>query len=427
MTGRIVSALCIAILIAGSGCAMRQAASPDRASLRALREQDIHWPARWAGDLNHLAARLPDHLSFDIPQFEQDEQGQLVTTHKQVPFAEVVARRATAMGVLLQINFTSAGLAGMWQSRPVQSDVYSMKFYSWLSAPPGDDTDLAQQLLANRVGTSGTLFMPQGRDPVGLAVFIGGGTEFDWPLRWDVLREGWAIIQAGSDGAPVDAPGQRRFVVDADHPVSEVAPELARRVDDQIAEDVYAAHAFITYAHEQVPALQSTPLVIVGFSRGSFSVPALVARLDDRVAAAIVVGAGANVPFIALETAEKQYSLELSGPETNGKPTPLSAEMRDALLDAYLGASQLDPYRTAPVLSGVPTLMIQGMFDQIVPASTGKVLYERLGKPERWSYPLGHGGVFWSLKNDRRLIVAWIDKQALGVKPQADSDASSGR
>lgn len=392
---------------------MRQAASPDRASLPVWREQDFRWSIRWVYDLDHLAVRLPDHLSFDIPQFEQNEQGQLVTTHKQVPFAEVVARRATAMGVLLQIKFTSAGLAGMWQTRPVKSDVFSMRFYSWLGEPPGDDADLAQQLLAIQVGTSGTLFVPQGRDPIGLAVFIGGGTEFDWPLRWDMLKEGWAIIQSGSDGEPVNAPNERRFVVDADHPVSDVALELARRVDGQIAEDVYAAEAFIAYARGQVPALQSTPLIVIGLSRGSFSVPALVLRLDDRVAAAIMVGAGANVPAIALKSAYGRYALELAGPEVGGKPTPLSTKTRSALLNAYLGESQLDPYNTSTALNDVPTLMIQGMFDQIVPASTGKVFYERLGKPERWSYPLGHGGVFWMLKNDRRAIIRWIDAQAL--------------
>jgi hypothetical protein len=54
--------------------------------------------------------------------------------------------------------------------------------------------------------------------------------------------------------------------------------------------------------------------------------------------------------------------------------------------------------------------MIQGMFDGVVPASTGDVLYERLARPERWSYPLGHGGVFWLLPQRAGYIIDWVER-----------------
>ena len=144
--------------------------------------------------------------------------------------------------------------------------------------------------------------MPDGRNPIGLAVFLGGGLEYDWAGRWDMLSQGWAIIQSGTDAKPVDANWSGMLVVDDDHSVSAVAPEIARRVDDQIAEDVYAAEAFIAFARGRYPALQSASLVVVGLSRGAFSLPAFVARLDDRVDAAVICLV--TIPRRVVESAE---------------------------------------------------------------------------------------------------------------------------
>lgn len=421
MRGKVI-ALCLVCAMGAAGCAMRRAAAPDRASLPAVRAQDFDWPARWTEDLDQLAGRMPDQLSGQIMQFEVDESGAGALVRKSMPYADVTARRATPSGVLLEVNYRWE----MWRNRPA-STWQSLRFLSWLSDPAAEDDALAESLAATTTGTSGTLFIPENRDPVGLAVFLGGGVEYDWALRWDMLAQGWAIIQSGTDAKPIGAQWEERFVVDSEHPVSAVAPQIAQRVDDQIAEDVYAAEAFILFARDRCPALRSAPLVVVGLSRGSFSLPALVARLDSRVDAAVIVGGGANLPAIAMATALKQPDLVLSGPLVNGKASLPDPTTRRELLDAYLASSELDPYHTAASLNAAPTLVLQGMFDRVVPATTGKVLYKRLGRPERWTYPLGHGGVFWMLKNDRRRLIAWIDAHTLEARLPAVATPSGGQ
>ena len=54
-------------------------------------------------------------------------------------------------------------------------------------------------------------------------------------------------------------------------------------------------------------------------------------------------------------------------------------------------------------------LLLHAAFDRIVPASTGDELYRRSGRPERWTYPLGHLGLFWWLPTQASRITAWVD------------------
>ena len=44
-----------------------------------------------------------------------------------------------------------------------------------------------------------------------------------------------------------------------------------------------------------------------------------------------------------------------------------------------------------------------------MPAASGRLLYERLGRPERWSYPLGHYGLFALLPSQSKKIADWVE------------------
>ena len=66
-------------------------------------------------------------------------------------------------------------------------------------------------------------------------------------------------------------------------------------------------------------------------------------------------------------------------------------------VEPVLRESQLDPYHTAGAIRELPVLMLHARYDQIVPASAGELLYQRLGQPERWSFASGHLGLFMLL------------------------------
>lgn len=69
----------------------------------------------------------------------------------------------------------------------------------------------------------------------------------------------------------------------------------------------------------------------------------------------------------------------------------------------------MDPYHTAAAIPADRVLVIQASSDRIVPTPTGDRLWERLGRPERWTFQGGHTLLFWRLDGYATDIAAWID------------------
>jgi len=85
----------------------------------------------------------------------------------------------------------------------------------------------------------------------------------------------------------------------------------------------------------------------------------------------------------------------------------------EALSDAYLRASKLDAYHTAQEMHDVPVLILHASTDEAVPAETGDLLYQQLGQPERWTYPIGHELIFAGLPTQATRINRWIKEHVL--------------
>src|SRR5690606_2543041 len=125
-----------------------------------------------------------------------------------------------------------------------------------------------------------------------------------------------------------------------------------------------------------------------GCSAGAICGPTIAARLGDRVQAVVLIGGGADILRISQTNGVTNAGLAfgaLDPIEGGYQPRKLTRGELDQLSDAYLEMSQLDPYHTAPALRATPTLMLHAALDKIVPARCGRLLYERLGKPERWT------------------------------------------
>ena len=141
--------------------------------------------------------------------------------------------------------------------------------------------------------------------------------------------------------------------------------------------------------------------------------PALVARLPDRFDAAVLIGGGADV-FRTISHSDlmgRKMTIRWRG------RSPTAVQMK-WLNEAVLERTALDPYHTAAFLAAMPVLQLHAKFDRIVPASTGELLYQRLGRPERWSYLLGHLGLFWWLPHEAGRIADWVE-QATAPTPSA--------
>ena len=202
-----------------------------------------------------------------------------------------------------------------------------------------------------------------------------------------------------------------QFEWPADGSGAELARTIATAIDNTLAENAYAAEAALRYLASNRPDVPVRPLVVVGFSAGAIATPAVVARLDAReegpVDAAVLIGGGANALDIALRSELVKRSVPVV---RDGKEMP--RESRLVLRDSYLEASRLDPYHTAQLLRGHPVLQAHGRADTWVPASSGELLYERLGRPDQLVMSGGHELLFYFLPDKAEFIADWVDEAA---------------
>ena len=226
----------------------------------------------------------------------------------------------------------------------------------------------------------------------------------------ELKARGWAVI--GLYPAVLFQADPQLFAIKTREDIDAVSHRIAGMTDDSLAEGVYAAEAVVEDARRRHPEMERLPLVVVGFSAGSFFVPAVAARLGDRVDAAVLVGGGENV----LENSQRSTFTD-GGVKVTWFPGATAKDHR-RLFEQYFAHARLDPGKTASALRGVPVLQVHAAFDTIVPADTGRRLYHDLGRPTRLDILLGHIGLFWSLPAHRRFIADWVDKH--GVKHAAN-------
>jgi hypothetical protein len=169
------------------------------------------------------------------------------------------------------------------------------------------------------------------------------------------------------------------------------------------------------FAHvmEEHPALAGLPRVAVGFSGGAITLPIVVAREPDAYSACVLVGGGAHYWLV---NAHSTYADMIAAIKVEWKAPP-TLEQRRRVAEAYLRHAPLDSFHTAAALRGKPMLMIQANADSAVAAVLGDVLWERLGKPERWIRLGEHLPLFIGLTKEFPAINDWIDGHVAATSP----------
>lgn len=195
------------------------------------------------------------------------------------------------------------------------------------------------------------------------------------------------------------------------------AAKVASILTDRAAECALAAQGAWKYLEETRPELATLPKAIIGTSGGGMTLPVVVAREPDRYAACVLIGAAADFALIARRsnyTADaSSIALRIKGRRTlpGDDDAAFSWQRFDEL---YLAHAPLDSYHCAKAMQGKRVLMIHGQSDLAVPASLGDVLWERLGKPERWEYPTGHEGLIIEMvPRDTGKLIEWLKESGL--------------
>lgn len=186
-------------------------------------------------------------------------------------------------------------------------------------------------------------------------------------------------------------------------------------VSSLLADHAEAALAALDELEARDPRLVGVPVVVVGFSLGSMTAPAVAAAiLDERpgqLAGLALVGSGGPLLDVAADTTFGKVL-----PPITEVYTPLDEAAREPLRRLYLAACPLDPVALAPRLRGVPVLHIHGDRDELVPTRDARRLNDALGGPQRVVVTGGHAVLFWKLSDLRDDIARWAENHARAVR-----------
>ncbi len=419
-------------LALGAGCSTRLS---DRANFSgptpALQEQldTIIWPARDQSGLDHTLASTPDAIYLFQPTEQPlpNEAPARLKRAVQRPIASVRFSERLGVGILRELAN---------RSDPARDPDNALRFVSVSTFPikPQDERgspwrwflrsqaelgapyavtvndeqvlSVLGQGLRMRVQTP-----PDGTPARGLIVHMPGlgSGDYERPVLDALRADGWAILRIATPRVWFYKPVEFNISRAAD--VQPVAKDIAGLIDDQLAEPAYAVEAALAYLQTERPDIPAHPCVMLGFSAGALFAPAIVARQPNAFDAAVLIGGGTNLFHIS-----QTSDLTNGGLKVNWAIASDRDRFGEDLSKAYASHSQLDPLRTAPALSNMPTLLILAALDSTVPSSTGRKLQRLIPSAERWSLPVGHRLLFWLLPNKAESIVAWLDRATASVE-----------
>lgn len=438
--------LIVTLALAITGCravhapAMHQAmgasetislAVPDASSTHA---SDKIWPTRWGDNPEErgIVVEMDPSKRLRAIHYSRHHQGRTMPEDY-----EDASSLAKAMGIESAFNFKVEGPGAFLFSENTLSD-----------QPVQDPPDLAFRYVSAKVAEPDDATIDPDKDHVEL--------ERTWFTYRDPKPDrevrGTLVLLPGMFGTPepiVDAT-ERYFVNKGygvlrmlSHPSrytqhlmlqyldgkgDEIASRAAEAADERVAECAYATDAALDHVFAQRKDMQEMPIVLLGMSGGAMALPSVYAYTPDRYDAAILIAGGANFLQIMIESNYKSWidAILVDFDPTSeylGSPDP---GVVDTLASLYLGHAKLDAYHSAPLLfeQNLPTLVLHAKNDKAVPASSGDLLYERLGKPERWEYPFGHEIIFATLPTQIPKIETWVREQIQG--DTADGSMGSG-
>lgn len=344
-------------------------------------------------------ARLIAGLLGRTIRFRAEEGGSLVFRESE-PDPRAVTRRREGPAASVVFRFVSArpshGDGDVWVLERTWFALYEPSRQA--EPPPGGDRGLVV-LLPGLFGSPGFL--------------IG-------PLVEELVASGYVVLRA------IALPSRYRSVSELGVSVgSEVDREvafgraIASDVDERLASVAYAVEGAVGAVVRSRPHLDGAPTGLITMSGSALAGPAVWARTPGRYDAVVMIAGGANLLRVRMRSLYTEWPeavrLRVEGPGATvrlGERDLRGVYRPGGEMDrAYLASSELDPYALAPLLraSGTPVLVVHAGADRAVPAETGELLWERLGSPERWSWPVGHELLFVTLPGRVREIVGWMD------------------
>lgn len=361
------------------------------------------WPPRGTAGLEAVIAAMPKTLHRTVAA-TAEIGGVPHALESRVPVQRMAFAHPYGQGVV-------RGLRAVGQDgRLLRPDAEpELQFLAWPVPGAEDAGGLAD---AQPIEDHFALAKPEGRAADGLAIVVGGSGDRPHVERVEaeLRRRGFAV--AALDPLDVaDLAGE--YTADSSAEIAAAARAIAEAIDTKIADKAYAAEALLLYLADRRPDLPPSPLVLIGCGHGAFAVPAMAARLQGKVAAVVLLGAGAPV-FDAVRWGSATRDLL----QLRGRSAPLSSVQETWASDLVLAAARLDPHHAARALAGTPVLHLFARFDEVVPHEACERLNDRLGRPDTVRILGRHDEFLEELEDEDRAawIADWVER-AVGRDP----------
>jgi len=215
-------------------------------------------------------------------------------------------------------------------------------------------------------------------------------------------RRGYGVLRMLAQ--PSRFTQRAEFVIDVED-LGASAARIAAVLGDRTAECAYAVESAWEFVESERREIRGVTKVAIGMSGGAMTLPTVCARNPGRYGAAVMIGGTADF-WLTNERSNYRAMVDAVRVRWSAEPTD---RQRAELDREYLAASPLDSFHTAAVLRGRRVLMLQGTIDLAAPSALGDILWERCGRPERWTYPVGHELLFAGLPQEFERVTAWLD------------------
>lgn len=199
----------------------------------------------------------------------------------------------------------------------------------------------------------------------------------------------------------------------------------ARELGERTGECAYAAQAATLLVMEKRPELWAKPRVLVGLSAGAVVLPTVMAFDPKLYDGAVLIAGGVDLLRITGDSAYADFINALRVRYVAGAGQT-SERVRAAASALYPSVAPIDTQHTASVLRDKRVLIVHASGDRAVPAESGDRLWELAGRPERWTFGLGHELLFFTLSGRAPEIVAWMNEH-LAAAPDAKPPAREER
>lgn len=198
------------------------------------------------------------------------------------------------------------------------------------------------------------------------------------------------------------------FAIMPETDVVELGRSIARLSDELIATHAYAAEAIVRASEQLHPVLSGKPIIVIGYSAGALSAPAVTARLMEaypgRSIGLVLVGGGGDLVSLAAQSTLGDMVMNFK-PGDGPEPT---AQQLEELTRAYLNHTKLDPLVVAPAIRDVPTLHIYADKDRMVPTDAAERFNAAHGHVDRLVHAGNHGTLFFFLQSQAGKVRSWL-------------------